>query len=126
MHKHNTSPLYAIGIAIVILNLAMPALAKQDVNNYLDVLEAEVEAGGAIAETVETQPKLKINANSTPAQLDDSPKAFENRLQSQFAATYFIYLKLSDKQKQQVFQTYRKSGNFSEVRSLVLEVFQSR
>ena len=109
----------------IALGLSGPAMAKQDANDYLDMLNAEAEKGGAVAETVTTKPQLKINANSTPAQLAQSPQAFENILQSKFAATYFIYLKLSDKQKQYVFQAYRKNGNFSEIRSLVLEVFQS-
>lgn len=110
---------------VLLLGIGFSAWAKQDANDYLDMLNAEAEEGGAVAETVTTTPQLKINANSTPAQLAQSPKAFENILQSKFAATYFIYLKLSDKQKQHVFQAYQKNGNFSEVRSLVLEVFQT-
>ncbi len=109
---------------MLLLTLPMAALAKQDANEFVDMLNAEAEEGGAVAETVDTSPKLKINVNSTPAQLADSPQSFENKLQSKFAATYFIYQKLTDSQKNQVFEAYRKSGNFSEVRSLVLEVFQ--
>ncbi|GEM_PF-4369673 len=125
MHTHPKALFQAIGIVLT-FGFSHVTYAKQDANNYLEALSAEAEKGGAVAETVPTQPQLKINANSTPAQLAKTHQGFENILQSKFAATYFIYSKLSNAQKQKVFQRYQKSGDFGQVRSLVLEIFQNR
>ncbi len=123
MHTHHTRQWIS---AFILCVWSTAAMARQDANNYLDILREEAEKGGATAEIVETRPKLKINANSTPAQLATSPQIFEDVLQSRLTATYAIYMKLPKREKLRVYYAYRKSGNFSEVRSLVLKGFKNR
>ena len=114
---------------LVICLIAVTPVGAAD--DYLSVLEAEADDTGsrAVDEAgtvpVATAPRVRSVTDNRfiPEGLDF--EAFEAELDANYSGTWFLYVKLSAKQRKAVFQTYRKDNSSAAVREEVVRQLAS-
>lgn len=120
----------AARIAAVIIGMyaVVPVTAADD---YLSELEAEADdtgsrsATGADAAPVAGAPHVRSVSDSRfiPEGLDF--RAFEAELDANYSGTWFLYVKLSARQRKTVYETYRKDNSSAAVREEVVRQLAS-
>ncbi len=108
-------------ILLLALGPMIPALAADD--PYLDMLNAEAHSGGSRVDRASVE-KPETGGGEAPATAVNVDRTeFERHFGEVRPSTYSAYVKLSEAQKQEVYERFKESGDYNK---LVLDVMRLR
>jgi hypothetical protein len=124
-----TDRLARLIVALVLGGLAaMPVLAADD---YLSALEAEADDTGSrgVSDTeaapAAAVPRVQSVSDRQVIQEGLDFEAFEAELDGNYSGTWFLYVKLSARQRKAVYDVYRKDNSAAAVREEVVRQLAS-
>ena len=110
---------------------ALPGMSLQANDDYLSILEAEAgntngKSTMSTASVSHKQPAKKRYAkNSDVIQSGLDFGGFEEELGSNYSGSHFLYVKLSKRNRQRVYSSYKEDNRISAIRERIVKLLSS-
>jgi hypothetical protein len=110
---------------------ALPGMTLQANDDYLSMLEAEAgdtdgKSGVSAAPVSHKQPAKKHYAKKSDVILSGLDfEGFEEELDSNYSGSHSLYVKLSSRNRQQVYKSYKEDNRISAIREKIVKLLSS-